>query len=374
MPIVPDEVAHLRHGRAVSSSAASTPTSASFTSRSIPSTLLYYREAKDGQILEEGITEAGSMSSFIAAGTAYATHGITMIPFFIYYSMFGFQRIGDLIWAAADCRAKGFLLGGTAGRTTLNGEGLQHQDGHSHAASPCAVPTVRAYDPAFAYEIGRHHPRRHPPDVRGGRRRLLLHHARQRKLRDAAHARGRARKASSAACTSSRPRTPATNKPHVHLFGSGAILREALRAQEILAEKYDVSSNVWSVTSYKRAGRDAPRSRALEPAAPDRDAARVATSNSSCRRGRAVHRRLRLHARGGRTDRALGARRPVRAGHRRLRPQRDRAARCGGTSRSTPSASRWPRSTSLPKQGKVDKSLVAEAIRDLGIDPEKIDP
>jgi pyruvate dehydrogenase E1 component len=115
--------------------------------------LLYYKEAKDGQILEEGITEAGSMSSFIAAGTAYATHGINMIPFFIYYSMFGFQRIGDLIWAAGDMRCKGFLLGGTAGRTTLNGEGLQHQDGNSHLLAYPLPNIVKAYDPAFAYEL-----------------------------------------------------------------------------------------------------------------------------------------------------------------------------------------------------------------------------
>src|SRR5881227_1691317 len=115
-------------------------------------TLLYYKEAKDGQILEEGITEAGSMCSFIADGTAYATHGINTIPFFIYYSMFGFQRIGDLIWAAADMRTRGFLIGGTAGRTTLAGEGLQHQDGHSHVLAS-TVPTIKAYDPAFAYEI-----------------------------------------------------------------------------------------------------------------------------------------------------------------------------------------------------------------------------
>ena len=112
---------------------------------------MYYREAKNGQILEEGITEAGSMASFIAAGTAYCQHGINMIPFFVYYSMFGFQRVGDLIWAAADARAKGFLIGGTAGRTTLNGEGLQHQDGHS-LLNAIAFPTVRAYDPAYAYE------------------------------------------------------------------------------------------------------------------------------------------------------------------------------------------------------------------------------
>ena len=115
-------------------------------------TLLYYKEANDGQILEEGITEAGSMASFIAAGSAYATHGINTIPFFIYYSMFGFQRIADFIWAAADMRTRGFLLGGTAGRTTLAGEGLQHQDGNSHVLA-LSVPNLRAYDPAFAYEI-----------------------------------------------------------------------------------------------------------------------------------------------------------------------------------------------------------------------------
>ena len=114
--------------------------------------MLYYKEAKDGQILEEGITEAGSMASFIAAGSAYATHGINTIPFFIYYSMFGFQRIADFIWAAADMRTRGFLLGGTAGRTTLSGEGLQHQDGNSHVLA-LPVPNLLAYDPAFAYEI-----------------------------------------------------------------------------------------------------------------------------------------------------------------------------------------------------------------------------
>src|SRR5207237_90068 len=115
-------------------------------------TLLYYREARDGQILEEGICEAGAMSSFIAAGSAYATHGVNTIPFYAFYSMFGFQRVGDLIWAAADTRVKGFLLGATAGRTTLNGEGLQHEDGHSQLWAHC-VPNCRAYDPPFAFEI-----------------------------------------------------------------------------------------------------------------------------------------------------------------------------------------------------------------------------
>src|SRR5204863_8947302 len=112
----------------------------------------YYREMKDGQVLEEGINEAGSMASFTAAGTAYANHGVNMIPFYIYYSMFGYQRVGDLVWAAADSRAKGFLLGATAGRTTLNGEGLQHEDGHSPLLFS-VVPTCGVYDPAWAYEV-----------------------------------------------------------------------------------------------------------------------------------------------------------------------------------------------------------------------------
>ena len=152
--------------------------------------VLYYREAEDGQILEEGITEAGSMSSFIAAGTAYSAHGVPMIPMFIYYSMFGFQRIGDLIWAAGDMRARGFMFGGTAGRTTLNGEGLQHQDGNSHLFA-IAYPTVKAYDPAFVYES--------TVIILDGMKRMyedgedcdLLRHHSQRKLRNARHARRR---------------------------------------------------------------------------------------------------------------------------------------------------------------------------------------
>ena len=124
--------------------------------------LLYYKESRDGQILEEGINEAGSMSSFVAAGTAYSTHGINTIPFFIYYSMFGFQRIGDLDLGRRRHAVKGFLLGGTAGRTTLNGEGLQHQDGHTHLLA-YSVPNLVTYDPAFAYELCGHHPRRHFP-------------------------------------------------------------------------------------------------------------------------------------------------------------------------------------------------------------------
>ncbi len=222
-------------------------------------TLLYYHEAKDGQILEEGINEAGSMASFVAAGTAYASHGVNTIPFFIYYSMFGFQRIGDLIWAAADCRTKGFLLGGTAGRTTLNGEGLQHQDGHSHLLA-ATVPSLVCYDPAYGYEtavivqdgirrmyqeqedvfyyITLYNENYEHPDMPEGAREGIL--------------RGMYRFRSAEATGAA-----ASEAPRVQLFGSGPILREVLRAQEILAARYGVASDVWSVTSYKELRREA---------------------------------------------------------------------------------------------------------------------
>src|SRR5277367_6691902 len=220
-------------------------------------TLLYYKEAKDGQILEEGITEAGSICSFIAAGTAYANHGINTIPFFIYYSMFGFQRIGDLIWAAADMRCRGFLIGGTAGRTTLAGEGLQHQDGHSHVLA-LPVPNLMAYDPAFAYEIAiiiqdgikrmyvdqesifyyltvTNEPLHMPemPSEPGVREGILKGLYRYR--------------------TSEKKNA----KLRAQLFGSGTIMYEVLKAQQILEEKYGVAADVWSVTSYKELYRDA---------------------------------------------------------------------------------------------------------------------
>ncbi len=232
--------------------------------------VLYYKEAQDGQILEEGITEAGSMSSFNAAGTAYSQHGINMIPFFVYYSMFGFQRIGDLIWAAADMRAKGFLIGGTAGRTTLNGEGLQHQDGHS-LLNAIAFPTVRAYDPAYAYETA--------VIVLDGLKKLYqdgetaiyyLTAQNENYLMppmpsgvEEGIVRGIYK------CNALQ----ASGPNQVQLFGSGAILRAALAAQEILAEKYEVSSNVWSVTSYGQLRRDAQecaRWNMLHPEQPQR--------------------------------------------------------------------------------------------------------
>ncbi len=218
---------------------------------------LYYREAKDGQILEEGITEAGSMASFIAAGTAYATHGIPMMPFFIFYSMFGFQRIGDLIWAAADARARGFLMGGTAGRTTLAGEGLQHQDGHSHLFA-MAYPTVRSYDPAYAYEtaiITMDGLRRMYEEGEDAIYYITLHNENYvMPSMPAGVEEGIVRgmyRVSTVDAGSSRPK--------VHLLGSGAILRCALAAQRLLAERYQVSSDAWSVTSYTQLRREAQR-------------------------------------------------------------------------------------------------------------------
>ena len=218
--------------------------------------LLYYHEAKDGQILEEGITEAGSMSSFIAAGTSYATHGTHMIPFYIYYSMFGPQRVGDQMWLAGDIKAKGFMMGATSGRTTLNGEGLQHQDGHSLLLAS-TIPTLIAYDPAFAYEVAiivadgmkrmyadgedvfyyltlyneNHLMPAMPPGVEDGILKGLY-----------------------------RFKAGAEDKQiKAHIFGSGPIINSALKAQEILADRYGVSADVWSATNYKSLRNDALR-------------------------------------------------------------------------------------------------------------------
>ena len=212
-------------------------------------TLLYYKEAKNGQILEEGITEAGSVASFIAAGSAYATHGINTIPFFIYYSMFGFQRIADFIWAAADMRTRGFLLGGTAGRTTLAGEGLQHQDGNSHVLA-LSVPNLRAYDPAYAYEIA--------VILQDGIRRMykegesifyyitVMNEPYPMPAMPAGAKEGILK-----GMYKLRPAPERKAKLRAQLFGSGAILNEVLRAQEILDQKFGIAADVWSVTSYK---------------------------------------------------------------------------------------------------------------------------
>ena len=231
-------------------------------------TLLYYKEATDGQILEEGITEAGSISSFIAAGTAHASHGVNMIPMFIFYSMFGFQRIGDLIWAAGDMGCRGFLLGGTAGRTTLAGEGLQHQDGHSHVLAS-THPHVVAYDPAFSYELA--------VVIEEGIRRMYVEqepicyyltignepypmpdmpeNVREGILQGAYRFRRTSRKKAAS---------------EVKLLGSGSIMNEVLKAQEILHKDYGIESEAWCVTSYQqlhRRGLESERRNRLNPKA-----------------------------------------------------------------------------------------------------------
>src|SRR6476619_1058859 len=216
--------------------------------------LLYYKEASDGQILEEGITEAGSMSSFIAAGTAYATHGINTIPFFIFYSMFGMQRIGDLVWAAGDSRTRGFMLGGTAGRTTLAGEGLQHQDGNSHLFA-MAYPNCVAYDPAFAYEIA--------VIIQAGIRRMYVDQesvfyyltVMNEQYAMPAMPEG-APDGILKGLYKFRAAGNANAPLRAQLFGSGAILPEVIKAQEVLESKYNVAADVWSVTSYTELYRD----------------------------------------------------------------------------------------------------------------------
>ncbi len=210
--------------------------------------LLYYHETKDGQILEEGINEADSMASFIAAGTSYATHGQYLVPFFIYYSMFGFQRVGDLIWLAGDIMAKGFLLGATAGRTTLNGEGLQHEDGHSHLIAS-TVPNLMAYDPAFAYEVA--------VIVQDGMRRMyeagenIFYYL---TLYNENYLMPNMPEGVEQGILKGlyKFKAGAEGKKHkAQILGSGPLIRSALAAQEILAERYDVSVDVWSATSYK---------------------------------------------------------------------------------------------------------------------------
>ena len=244
---------------------------------------LYYKEAKDGQILEEGITEAGSMASFTAAGTAYANYGVPMIPFFTYYSMFGFQRIGDLIWAFADSRGKGFLMGGTAGRTTLSGEGLQHCDGHSLVLSS-TVPTCHTYDPAFAYEIA--------VIIQDGIRRMYQE-MEDRFYYLTMYNENYAQPPMPEGVAEGILRGIYRYKPaeggeaQIQLFGSGPILNEALRAQKILAEKYQVRADVWSVTSYNELRRDALEVERWNRLHPDRAGAEALHPGSAGRRRKA---------------------------------------------------------------------------------------
>src|ERR1700723_650198 len=238
--------------------------------------LLFYREEQDGQILEEGITEAGSMASFTAAGTSYATYKVPTIPFYMYYSMFGFQRIGDMVWAFADSRGKGFLMGGTAGRTTMLGEGLQHQDGHSVVLSS-TVPTCITYDPAYVYELS--------VVLQDGIRRMY------EKGEDCfyyltMYNEDYAMPAMPEGVQEGilrgiyKFRAAAKGEATVQMFGSGPILNEVLRAQQILAEKFQIAADVWSVTSYTELRREAiggERWNRLHPAEPERQTA-IATA------------------------------------------------------------------------------------------------
>jgi pyruvate dehydrogenase E1 component len=216
--------------------------------------LLYYKEARDGQILEEGITEAGALSSWLAAATSYSAHGVPMLPFYIYYSIFGFQRVGDLIWAAGDSRARGFLVGGTAGRTTLSGEGLQHQDGSSQLVAS-TIPNCRAYDPCFGYELA-----------------TIVHDGVQRMLEAQEDVfyyltvgnENYPHPAMPAGVEEGilrgmyllRASTRAAGTARVQLLGSGAILREVLAAADLLEAEWDVAADVWSVTSFTELRRD----------------------------------------------------------------------------------------------------------------------
>ncbi|MCR9117157.1 MAG: pyruvate dehydrogenase (acetyl-transferring), homodimeric type, partial [bacterium] len=334
--------------------------------------VMYYKEAVDGQILEEGITEAGSMASFNAAGTAYSQHGVNMIPFFVYYSLFGFQRIGDLVWAAADMQAKGFMIGGTAGRTTLNGEGLQHQDGHS-LLNAIAFPTVRAYDPAFAYEIA-----------------VITLDGLKKLYQDGETAIYYLTVENDNYEHPAMPETAtpegiikgiykfATNdvkgaKNKVQLFGSGAIMNSAIRAQQILADDYNISSNVWSVTSYtelRREAEDCRRWNMLHPTEEPRKSYLETTLE-------------------GEEGPFISASDYVKALGEQLTPWIPGDYFVLGTdglgrSETRPALRRHFEVDAeliviatlyqLQLQGKIEAAEVAKAIKDLGVDPEKVNP
>jgi pyruvate dehydrogenase E1 component len=333
-------------------------------------TLLYYKEAQDGQILEEGITEAGSMSSFIAAGTAYATHGVNTIPFFIYYSMFGFQRVGDLIWAGADSRVRGFLLGGTAGRTTLAGEGLQHQDGNSHVFSLC-YPNCISYDPAYAFELA--------VIIQDGIRRM--YHDQESifyylTVMNEQYAMPEMPPNSREGILKGMYRFKAAPDANLtlkaQLFGSGAILNEVVAAQEIL-QKYGVAADVWSVTSYTELYRDGhacERWNMLHPGEPPR--VPYVTASLKDAPGVFVAASDYCKVLPDSIDRWM--------------PRTMRSLGTDGFGRSEDRASlreffevdaRFVAVATLSellKEGQIDAKVVQQAIKDLGINPDKPNP
>jgi pyruvate dehydrogenase E1 component len=333
-------------------------------------TLLYYKEAQDGQILEEGITEAGSLSSFIAAGTAYATHGINTIPFFIFYSMFGFQRVADLIWAGADSRMRGFLLGATAGRTTLAGEGLQHQDGQSHVYS-LSVPNCVSYDPAFAYELA--------VIIEDGIRRMyrdqesiFYYLTVMNEQYEMPHMPEGAREGILKGTYRFSRAANGKSTRRAQLLGSGAILNEVIAAQKLL-EKYDVAADVWSVTSYQELYREAhavDRWNMLHPS----EAPRVPYVTQAFKDAPGV------------IVAALDYLKALPDSIERWLPRKIRALGTDGFGRSEDRADLrnffevdrrfivLATLAELAQEGQVAKSVVAQAIKDLEIDPEKPNP
>jgi len=332
-------------------------------------TLSYYHEAKDGQILEEGISESGAMSSFLAAGTSYATNGVPMVPFYIYYSMFGPQRVGDLFWLAGDIRAKGFLLGATSGRTSLNGEGLQHQDGHSllHAST---IPTCLPYDPAFAFELA--------IIIADGLRRMFVENENIFYYL-ALYNENHPMLAMPAGVEDGIVKGLYKFKPgpdgkvKAHIFGSGSILQSALKAQVILAEKYGVSADVWSATSYKLLRTDALRCQRwnmLHPTEPAKKSylenllakeqgAFVAVSDNI----RTVPDQIAPWVPGGLFT--LGTDGFGRSDTR-SRLRRFFAVDTESTVVGTLYA--------LAEKGLVERKVVAQAIKDLGVDPDQVQP
>jgi pyruvate dehydrogenase E1 component len=333
-------------------------------------TLLYYKEAQDGQILEEGITEAGSMSSFIAAGTAYATHGVNTIPFFIFYSMFGFQRVADLIWAGADSRVRGFLLGATAGRTTLAGEGLQHQDGQSHVFS-LSTPNCVSYDPAYAYELAviiQDGIKRMYKDQESIFYYLTVMNEQYAMPPMPEGARDGILKGLYRLQTAANPKA----KRRAQLLGSGAILNEVVAAAKLL-ENYDVAADVWSVTSYQELYRDGhacdrwnmlhptetPRVPYVAKCLENAPGVIIAASDYLKVLPDSIDRWMPRHIRSLGTD-GFGRSEDRRA----LRDFFEVDARFVTLATLA----------ELAKEGQIEPTVVAQAIKDLDIDPEKKNP
>jgi len=329
--------------------------------------VMYYREDKSGQILEEGINEAGAMCSWIAASTAYSNHNLQMIPFYIYYSMFGFQRIGDLAWAAGDMQARGFLLGGTAGRTTLAGEGLQHQDGHSHLQAS-TIPNCVSYDPTFAYELA--------VIIHDGMRRMFAEQENvfyYISVMNENYTHPALPNGCEEGIVKGMYLFHEQSEADIQLLGSGAILREVIAAAELLQERFSVRANVWSVTSFnelRREGLDCERWNLLHPAEESRTS--FVESSLSNHNGPVVAATdyMKIYA-----DQI-----------REFVPQPYRCLGTDGFGRSDSRANLraffevnreficLAALKSLADEGRIDPKRVEEAVTEFGIDPDKPNP